>query len=133
MNSTSRGVVLDTSGIVALIVGEPSASQIESRLRKGGPFYVAAPTLVELRLVLAGRLGRDADKEIDALKSRIDFAVLPFTETHANVAFEAWTRYGKGRHPAGLSLGDCMAYAAAKVARAELVYVGDDFSKTDLV
>ncbi len=132
MRSTSRSAVFDTSALVALIRGEPEAEQIIQRIEQGGVFYVASPTILELQLVLSGRPGRDALADVKAAKERIGFTVVPFTEAHTDAAFTAWQRYGKGRHPAALNLGDCMSYAVAKVAQAELVYVGDDFSRTDL-
>lgn len=132
MGSGSRSAVLDTSAAVAVIVGDAGRERMIERLEAGGPFYIAAPTLVELRLVLAGRFGRDANADIARFRTEIGLTVIPFGEFHAVAAFEAWSRYGKGRHPASLNLGDCMAYAAAKVAQAELIYVGDDFAQTDL-
>ena len=132
MRSGNRPAAFDTSALIALLLDEPEADRIEARIEAGGPFFVGVPTLLELRLVLAGRLGRDAVADVTAARERIGFAIVPFTEAHAALAFEAWSRYGKGRHRAGLNLGDCMAYAAAKIARAELVYVGEDFAQTDL-
>ena len=118
--------------MVAIYAQEPAATRVVARLRTGGPFLVGAPTLVELRLVLAGRFGKDGVAEAEALRRRVGFTVLAFTEQHADAAHDAWLRYGKGRHPAALNYGDCVAYAIAKVAQAELVYVGDDFAQTDL-
>ena len=128
----SRSAVLDASAVVAIYANEPAATEVEARLREGCPFYMAAPTLVELRLVLSGRFGKDGKLESEAIRDQIGFMVIPFTEVHAEVAHEAWLRYGKGRHPAALNFGDCLSYAAAKVAGAELIYVGDDFARTDL-
>ncbi len=124
--------VVDTSALIAVALREPGVARVEASLVPGDILFVAAPTLVELRMVLASRFGRDARHDVLQLQRRIGFSVLPFTEVHADAAFDAWTRYGKGRHPAALNFGDCMVYAVAKVARAELIYVGDDFAQTDL-
>ncbi|HWH14820.1 MAG TPA: type II toxin-antitoxin system VapC family toxin [Miltoncostaeaceae bacterium] len=62
----------------------------------------------------------------------LPIVVVSFTSAHARVAAEAWRRFGKGRHPAGLNLGDCMSYATARVAERPLLCVGDDFARTDL-
>ena len=132
MRSTSRPAVIDTSAAVAVIVGESTRARLVERLEAKGPFYMIAPSLVELSLVLAGRFGRDADVDVARFKIETGLTVLTFTELHATTAFEAWMRYGKGRHPAGLNMGDCLSYAAAKVAGAELIYVGEDFAQTDL-
>jgi ribonuclease VapC len=58
--------------------------------------------------------------------------VLPLDERHWVVAVDAFERFGKGRHPAAPNFGDCLTYAVAHVARRPLLYVGDDFARTDL-
>jgi ribonuclease VapC len=58
--------------------------------------------------------------------------VVSFTADMATLAADAWRRFGKGRHPAGLNIIDCCAYALAALAGAPLLAVGDDFAKTDL-
>jgi ribonuclease VapC len=58
--------------------------------------------------------------------------IVSFTERHATVAADAYVTYGRGRHPASLNFGDCMTYATARLADAPLLFVGDDFSQTDL-
>ena len=70
---------------------------------------MAAPSLVELRLVLSGRFGRDGKLESESLRRKIGFIVLTFTELHAEIAYEVWLRYGKGRHSAALNFGDCLS------------------------
>ena len=93
---------------------------------------VGVPTLLELRMVLAGRVGLDrAEAMIDALLfdaiRRVDF-----DQRHLAAAIAAFDRYGKGRHPASLNFRDCMAYAVATVAGCPLLYKGDDFAATDI-
>jgi ribonuclease VapC len=68
----------------------------------------------------------------DALLHRLAVEVVPFTAAHATLARDAWLRFGKGRHPAGLNIGDCCSYAVARHAGLPLLFKGDDFSKTDL-
>ena len=63
-------------------------------------------------------------------ESRVD--VLPFDDTHVDIALEAFSRFGMGRHPAALDFGDCCSYATATVAREPLLCIGDDFPQTDL-
>ena len=58
--------------------------------------------------------------------------IVPFDAAHSDLAFEAYGRYGKGRHPARLNMGDCAAYALAKARGWPLLYKGDDFSATDV-
>jgi ribonuclease VapC len=58
--------------------------------------------------------------------------VIPFGESHWQAAIGVFARYGKGQHPAGLNYGDCMSYAAARIAGEPLLYIGNDFAKTDI-
>ena len=61
-----------------------------------------------------------------------DIALVPFTDAHYGTAVDAWLRFGRGRHRAGLNFGDCLSYAVAQLAREPLLYVGNDFSLTDV-
>jgi ribonuclease VapC len=56
----------------------------------------------------------------------------PFTDAHFGTALEAWLRFGRGRQAAGLTFGDCLAYATARVAGEPLLFTGDDFQRTDI-
>ncbi len=58
--------------------------------------------------------------------------VVPFTDRHFGLAVNAWIKYGKGRHPAALNFGDCLAYATARQSGLPLLCLGDDFPQTDL-
>jgi ribonuclease VapC len=71
-------------------------------------------------------------EEFDELLSELSIRVAPADERQAAIATEAYTRYGKGRHPAGLNFGDLFAYALAKLRDEPLLFKGDDFSKTDI-
>jgi ribonuclease VapC len=84
-------------------------------------------------MVVTGRFGADARPRIDRLLVAFDLRILPFTELHARAATEAFLRYGKGRHPAGLNFGDCMAYAVAQVEGKALLFTGENFARTDVV
>jgi len=59
--------------------------------------------------------------------------VVAFDAGMAEVALDAWRRFGKGRHRAGLNFADCAAYALAKVTRQPLLFKGDDFNQTDIL
>lgn len=93
---------------------------------------IGAPTLFETALVLASGRGSRGALALSAFQRENELAVIPFDELHAATARDAFARYGKGRHPAALNYGDCMTYATAKLAAAPLLYVGEDFAKTDL-
>ena len=82
--------------------------------------------------MLARSPSGEARARLTEFIGRLGARVVPFTQEHFEVSRDAFTRFGKGRHPARLNFGDCMAYAIASVAGAPLLYVGDDFSKTDI-
>jgi ribonuclease VapC len=71
-------------------------------------------------------------EKLDALIAAAGAEIVPFTAEHASLARDAWRRYGKGRHKAGLNLGDCFAYALAKERGQTLLFKGDDFAATDI-
>jgi ribonuclease VapC len=126
-------LILDSSAVVALILGEPEAERLLPRLAAATETFIGAPTLVEATLVLSHRLGPIASSLIERFLGELEVAVLPFEERHWRAAIEASRRFGKGRHPAALNFGDCMAYATARIAALPLLSTGQDFSKTDLL
>lgn len=84
-------------------------------------------------MVIAGRFGDDAVWEpLDALLARLDIEIIAHDAALAMIAREAFLRFGKGRHPAGLNFGDCAAYALAKANDAPLLFKGKDFTQTDI-
>ena len=125
-------MIVDSSALVAVLLQEPGAEELARLLEASAQTAIGALTLLEAHLVLESRLGPDADALLQRLQREIDLAVLPFTPLHAEVALSAWRRFGKGRHPAALNLGDCCAYATARVADRPLLCVGEDFPRTDL-
>ena len=84
-------------------------------------------------MVIEARLGAAGTVQLDSLLLRIGADVRPVDATTAAVALDAWRRYGRDRHPAHLNFGDCFAYALASELGAPLLFVGDDFSQTDVV
>lgn len=126
-------LVLDSSALVAIVLGEPVAGALVDHLvRQPGRILVGAPTLVEAGIVVSARGGADALTDLHAVLAEVEAEVLAFDEEHAAAAVAAWTRFGKGRHPAALNLGDCHSYAVVKVEDGELLFVGDDFAQTDV-
>jgi ribonuclease VapC len=125
-------LILDSSAVVALILGEPEAERLLRRLAAATELAIGAPTLVEATIALSHRLGPVASSLIERFLGELEVAVLAFEERHWRAAIEASRRFGKGRHPAALNFGDCLAYATARVAGRPLLATGHDFSQTDL-
>jgi len=125
-------MVLDTSAIVAIVLQEPGFEQLVEKIAMARTVAVATPTLLECAMVLTSRLRLDARIVINGLARKMNAQVVPFTEEHFEAAFEAFQRFGRGRHPAALNFGDCMSYAVAAVAGVPLLFTGNDFARTDI-
>jgi ribonuclease VapC len=118
--------------VIALLLGEPDAERLLLELSAADEVAIGAPTLAEAGIVLNHRLGPLAASLLARLLAELDVVVLPFEERHARQALAANQRFGKGRHPAALNFGDCMAYATARLAARPLLATGRDFAQTDL-
>jgi ribonuclease VapC len=125
-------VIVDSSVFIALLRREPGCEAYETLLAGTEGVVTSAATLVETALVAEGKGGDTAATDLDALLDRLEVEVVAFTAEHAARAREGWRRFGKGRHPAGLNLGDCFAYALAISRDEALLYKGTDFSQTDV-
>ena len=126
-------MTLDSSALVAVLFAEPGYLDLVDRILEADHVRVGAPTLVEASLVVAGRRRAPAAREVEGLVKELGVTVAPFGETEWRVAIDAFERFGRGRHAAALNFGDCLAYAAASAAGDTLLFVGDDFARTDIV
>lgn len=126
-------MIVDSSAVVAVVLRERGFEDVWAKLLRAGGAGVGTPTLVESGIVLRSRLGPPGRTLLEAAIDSLRLVPIAFVEHHWSVALDAFSYYGRGNHPARLNLGDCMAYAVAKVAREPLLCLGDDFAKTDLV
>lgn len=126
-------MILDSSAVVAVALKEPGFERLLSAIGAATRVGIGAPTLVETAVVLSARTGRDARGLVSRILLEGDVAVVPFTDAHFGTALEAWLRYGRGRHPAGLNFGDCLSYATAHLASEPLLFTGEDLRRTDIV
>lgn len=126
-------MILDSSALVAIVLQEPAAERLLQRMREASSLAIGAATLLETGIVLSARLQEDARGLLARLLQESGITVVDVTEAHVGVAMDAWLRYGRGRHPASLNVGDCLSYAISVVAGAPLLCVGDDFPQTDCV
>lgn len=125
-------MILDSSALVAIVLDEPERDTFLARISAADVIGVAAPTLLEAGIVLSARLGFDASDILREILQAADAVTVEFGPVHWPVALDAWARFGRGRHPAGLNFGDCIAYATAAVAGQALLAKGDDFARTDI-
>lgn len=126
-------VVVDTSALMAILLQEPDAIRYAQALHDADELRLSAPTWLEAAQVSTGRRGAKGYEEFSDLISRLRIEIMPCNEVMARRAFDAWLRFGKGRHPAGLNFGDCFSYALAKLRGEPLLFKGDDFPKTDVI
>ena len=125
-------MVIDTSAIVAILRDEPEAARLEKALVSDLIRLVPATCVLEARMVMVSRRGEHALAEIDLWLSKIEADILPVDADLVEGATQAWLTYGKGRHPASLNFADCFSYALAKRADEPLLFIGTDFSRTDI-
>lgn len=125
-------MVLDTSALMAVLLGEDDAELYVRAIVDDPRRLISAFILLETSIVIEARKGPDGSREWELLQYRINIDVVPFTTTQHVLAIEAWRRFGKGRHPAGLNIGDCCSYSLSKMAGEPLLYKGDDFVQTDI-
>ena len=124
-------MILDSSAVLAMLFGEPEAAALAEAAEQATERAISAASWLEEAMVADNR-SAVASAEFAGLMARLDLEIVPFTASQAVVAREAHRRYGKGRHKAGLNLGDCFAYALAKERGQALLFKGDDFAATDI-
>ena len=125
-------MILDSSAIIAVVLREPGFELILDRIADADTLAIGAPTLVETGIVLGNRIGEKARVLVIQFLHEWRIHIIPFGEHHWSEAVNAYLRYGKGRHKAGLNFGDCMSFAVARLSGQSLLCTGEDFSKTDL-
>lgn len=125
-------MTLDSSALVAILFSEPGYLELVDAILEADFVRIGAPTLVETGIVLAARRQSPVGGELDGLLRELGVSIVPFGEAEWHRALDASNRFGRGRHAAGLNFGDCLAYATAAVAGDVLLFVGQDFRKTDI-
>lgn len=124
-------IALDTSVILAMALGEPEAEAFQSVIARS-PMIIGWPTLLETRMVLTGKGFPNAAAIIAQFLRLPNVSPVAFDQGHYHAAEDAFDRFGKGRHAAGLNMGDCFSYAVAQNAKAPLLFKGNDFGRTDV-
>ena len=129
----SSVVLLDSSAIIAVIFREPGFEAVLEKILTSDQLAIGAPTLAETEIVLTSKLKTRGRTILARFIQETHLEIIPFGEEHYCMCVDAYQKYGKGNHPARLNFGDCLTYAIAKLSNLPLLFVGDDFSKTDLL
>jgi ribonuclease VapC len=125
-------MIIDTSAVVAILFNEDDAQIYAEAISRADSCRVSAATFVETAIVVESQTKNNGSRQLDAFIRRAGITIEPVTEEQAHIARQAFTDFGKGRHPAGLNYGDCFSYALSKAMREPLLFKGKDFAKTDL-
>ena len=115
--------------MLAVVLDEANASRCRAALLATNEIVMSAGTLAEALIVATSR---NVEEELGELVDGVGIVIVPITSSSARRAAAAYRRWGKGFHPAGLNFGDCFAYELAAARDCALLYVGNDFSRTDI-
>ena len=125
-------IVVDTSALAAILFAEVDRERHLRTLRGSARTSMAAAGHLELSIVVLKRFGPAGIDQADKLLSHLKIEVAPVDLDLARLARDAFLRFGRGRHPAGLNFGDCFSYALARARGEPLLFKGDDFRLTDI-
>lgn len=125
-------MIADSSALIAILLREPESRILDQAIVAASSCKISAPTFVEVSIIVESRTGAEGLLLWESMLRQSNIIIEPFTVEHAFLARQAFSDYGKGRHPAGLNFGDCFSYALAKATGEPLLFKGDDFRKTDV-
>jgi len=128
----TKSLVVDSSALLAIFFSEPEQNDFLDLIFGAEQRRISAFSILESGAVVFARKGPSGRLIFDSLCEELALEIVPFTAEHARFARQAWERFGKGRHPASLNLGDCCSYALARLTGDPLLYKGNDFPQTDL-
>ena len=125
-------MVVDTSALIAILFGEPETESFVQALTDDPKKMISAFNALESAIVIEAKKGEAGGRELDLLLHRARIEIVALNVDQVEIALTTWRKYGKGKHPAGLNIGDCCAYALAKYSGEPLLFKGKDFSQTDI-
>jgi ribonuclease VapC len=125
-------MVVDSSALLAVLLDEPEGPRFIGLLADAEDPLISAATLVEASIVMQAKTGEPGVDDLDELLAAAAVRCVAVDRAQAHIAREAYTRFGKGRSPAGLNFGDCFSYALAQETGRPLLFKGDDFALTDV-
>jgi ribonuclease VapC len=126
------GLVVDSSALVAILFSEAERSKALDEILDSETRLLSAFSFLETSIVTVSRKGLAGKSLLDGLLRDARLETVELDSEQAELARDGWYEFGKGRHPAGLNIGDCCSYALAKSKGLPLLYKGDDFGHTDL-
>jgi ribonuclease VapC len=125
-------LVIDSSALLAIVFDERERPSFVDIIESAPRRLISAATLLECSIAVFKRTGETGVLWLEEFLKRAGIDIASVDADQSRAAIDAYRRFGKGRHPAGLNFGDCFAYALAAVTSEPLLYKGDDFAKTDI-
>lgn len=125
-------MVLDTSALLAILFDEPERHAFNVQIAADPVRLMSAATYLETAIAIESRWRYEGTRDLKAFIAEAGIEIVSVTAEHAEIARDAYRRFGKGLHAAGLNFGDCFAYALAKSADEPLLFKGNAFSLTDI-
>jgi ribonuclease VapC len=125
-------MVIDTSAILAILQDEPERRKFNEAFEAADIRSLSTASFVESSMILESRYGADGVRDLDLFIAKARISLVPVDEEQADLARQAFRKFGKGRRPAGLNFGDCFSYALARSLDEPLLFKGNDFSQTDI-
>jgi ribonuclease VapC len=125
-------MVIDTSAVLAILQDEAERRAFNQAIEAADSRSLSVACFVEISIVIEARYGAEGVRHLDRFLDRADVTLVPVDVEQGKLARHAFSRFGKGRHEAGLDFGDCFSYALAQVLGEPLLYKGDDFARTDV-
>jgi len=125
-------MVIDTSALIAILQNEPEQREFIDAIEAADARLMSVATFVEVSIVIDARYGAEGLRDLDHFITRAGIELVAVDSEQGEVARHAFSRFGKGRHRAGLNYGDCFSYALATQTRERLLFKGDDFTHTDV-
>lgn len=126
-------MVIDTSAVLAILNLEPEAERFAEIVQSRSVRLMSAGTALEMSIVVRARKKEVGMRELDFWLYKASIEVVSFDPLQLEVARQAFSRFGKGHHPACLNFGDCFAYALSKTSGHPLLFKGKDFAQTDVL
>jgi ribonuclease VapC len=126
-------MVVDSSALLAILQDEPERRRFNEAIEAAAERLLSVATFVEVSIVIDARYGPPGLHHVDLFLDRAGIELVDVDAEQARIARDAYSRFGRGRHPAGLNFGDCFSYALANTRGLPLLFKGEDFARTDLV
>ena len=125
-------MVIDSSALIAIMLNEPERQPFLEAILASPTRLIGPPTIMESGVVVLSRMGQRGLQTLRDFCREASIETVAFAPVHVNLALDAFRRFGKGRDPAALNLGDCFSHATAKEAGEPLLFKGNDFTQTDI-